>query len=489
MTTTSLITPADPINNPIIANSAEQINQSSSWLTKAVKWLRADDEQEPLFALVKNVLAVVLAILLTAFLFGIPVVWRSFEIWQELGELNNSNNDPYNIPANANSSSSNFAQPSNSSATPAFNSLATPASKIINWTPLTGPQVMTSHNKLCKDKSFSTPLLKFAPFDLINREDKPSKSDVWPTLEGIALLTDDLCAKKGVNNLYVCRSLAVFRHKLEEIDQSTEDVQMALIVPCYQDWVTCADMDETHCHKNEHKAHDHHAQHRVPVMIDKKKDGEMKICVMDSSQDGFLNMSQTDVKNRTPFGCSEQIHAHIRAANLKPQTTYYHTQFKRHHSRVGGCDIFALQDAISYLRMPNFFEEIEKKGECKADPSTYLSRFSGEKGTIDNPYYVTKLPPDFVRLAQSTRQIEDYKTQNARKGVLAYDLNQKLGKKEKEKTFQQKLNRTIIVKNNKSINLSIDYKIDMFRRQILSGLENKNPAELREKINRRLLVA
>lgn len=475
-------TPADPVNNPIISNPPDQIDQSSSWLTRIVKWLRADDEQEPLFALAKNVLAVALIVLLTATLIGIPVAWRSLEIWQELGQLNNNhNNAPSNINTPAISTSpSNPAQPNNLS--------TTPASKIINWTPLTGPQVMTSHNKLCEDKSFKTPLLKFAPFDLIKREDKPSKSDVWPTLEGVALLADDLCAKKGINNLYVCSSLAIFRHKLEEIDQSLEDIQMVLIVPCYQDWVTCDVMDETRCHKKEHKAHDYHAQHRVPVMIDKKKNGDMKICVMCSGQDGFLDMSETDLKNKTAFGCSEQIHAHIRAAKLKPQTTYYHTQFKRHHAPVGGCDTFALQDAISYLRMPNFFEEIEKKGECKTDPNTYLSKFSEEKGTIDNPYYITKLPPDFVRLTQSTRQIEDYKTQNAQRGVLAYDLNQKLGKKEKEKTFQNKLNRTIIIKNNKSINLSIDYKIDTFRRQILSNLANKTPDELHEKINRRLLV-
>lgn len=76
-------------NKTTSMNSIEQhnkLNQSSSWLTKTVKWLRADDEQEPFFALVKNVLALALAILLTVTLIGIPVVWRSFEIWDELDE-------------------------------------------------------------------------------------------------------------------------------------------------------------------------------------------------------------------------------------------------------------------------------------------------------------------------------------------------------------------------------------------------------------------
>ncbi|HEY4831065.1 MAG TPA: hypothetical protein VIH61_00675, partial [Waddliaceae bacterium] len=66
-----------PIHNSLnntMPKPAEQINQSSSWLTRAVKWLRADDEQEPLFALAKNILAIVLGVLLTASLFGILLV-------------------------------------------------------------------------------------------------------------------------------------------------------------------------------------------------------------------------------------------------------------------------------------------------------------------------------------------------------------------------------------------------------------------------------
>ncbi|HEY4831066.1 MAG TPA: hypothetical protein VIH61_00680 [Waddliaceae bacterium] len=456
-----------------IPKPEEQINQSSSWLTRAVKWLRADGEQEPLFALVKNILAIVLAVLLTASLLGIPVVWACYERWQELGELTN----------NAANTPPNFENPDRQ---PNPNNPSTvPASKLSNWKPLTGPQVMTSHNKSLKDKSFDIPLLKFAPIDLTNGE-KPSKSDVWPTLEGIALLAEDLCTKKNVNDLYVCKSLAAFGHKLEEIDRSIEDVHIVLIIPCYQDWLTCDVMDETLCNKNNHKTHDFHAQHRVPVMIDKKKNGEMKICVMCSSLENFVEVSKTFLNKKTGFGCSEQIHAHIRAVNLQSKTTYYYTQFKRHHSHTGGCDTFALQDAISFLRIPNFFEEIEKKGDCKTDPNTYQSKHTSEKGTIDNPYYITRLPPDFVRLTQSTSQIERYKADNVSRGALAYDLNQKLGKK--GKTLQEKLDRTIIKKNNKSINLSVDHKIDSFRKQILNSLENKTPDELHKKINRRLLV-
>ena len=104
MTTNSSIIPADPINNPITSNPTDQINQSSSWLTRQIKWLRADDEQEPLFALAKTALAVFLALLLTISVFGIPVVWRGYEIWQELAELRDNNNNPHNINLNDNNS-------------------------------------------------------------------------------------------------------------------------------------------------------------------------------------------------------------------------------------------------------------------------------------------------------------------------------------------------------------------------------------------------
>jgi hypothetical protein len=474
--------PMVPLENSILPKSTEQINPTSSWLTRTIKWLRADDEQA-MIALAKNILAFVLGILLAATLIGIPVVWVAYEKWEELGELNRKPLNLTNLTAPRPQIQNNDCMKTASS------TWAIPTSKMSNWERLNGPEVMKQHNKSCQDKSFNTPLLKFAPFDLITRE-KPSKVDVWPTLEGIALLADNLCEKKKVSDLYVCKSLATFKYRLEKIDRSTEDVREVLIVPCYQDRVTCPIMDETLCHKEEHQSHDYHAQHKVPVMIEKKKNGELKICVMDSGQDNFMNMSETFLDQRTSFSCSEQIHAHIRAANLKSQTIYYLTKFHRHHSHVGGCDTFALQDAISFLRMPNFFEEIEKKGGRHTNSNTYLSKHTNEEGTIDNPYYVSLLPPDFVRLTQSIRQINDYVRDNKLRGDLAYDLNQKLGKKEKAKTFQQKLGRTTLMAGEgKSYNLSIDYKIDALRKQILNDLATEAPEKIHEKINRRLLLA
>ena len=475
MTPSSLTLPHNSVDNAI-PKPVEQINQSSSWLIKAVKWLRAHDEQTPLIVIAKNALVIFLAILLSVTLIGIPLVWLGYKRWQELGKLRNN---AANTPPNLGNSIPQHPHSNNPS--------AIPASKLAGWVPLTARETMTLHNKACEKTGFSPPLLRPSHFE--------PQEDTWATLEGISLLADNLWKKKGLdrleghNGFYVCQSLKVLQNRLEAIDKTNESTRQVLIVPSQQPGWTCDSKDVTQCSNSQHQNPDYHNQHKVPVMVE-KKDGKIKICVLCSSQEFFLNIPQTYLDDGSKFSCSEQIHAFIRAAKLPQTTTYYHAQHKRHFSDTGACSTFALQDGVSFLRMPDFFEEIEKKGGCIPDSNTYLSQCTGEKGTIDNPYYVRQLPPVFVRLTQSTSRIQKYENDNAEGGDLAYDLNQKLGKK--RHTLKQKLARVSEERgkgsDKKSLNKAIDYKIDMSKRQILKALENKTPDELHEKIRRRLLV-
>lgn len=77
-------TPQQPYLPIPIETLVEQTNDPISWLDKAVKWLRADDEKEPLFVVVKNVLAISLAILLFVSIIGIPVLYYGCGLWHDL---------------------------------------------------------------------------------------------------------------------------------------------------------------------------------------------------------------------------------------------------------------------------------------------------------------------------------------------------------------------------------------------------------------------
>jgi hypothetical protein len=62
----------------------EQTNESACWLDRGIKWLRADDEEDSLFVIVKNILAIALTILLFATVIGIPFVCYGYRVWLEL---------------------------------------------------------------------------------------------------------------------------------------------------------------------------------------------------------------------------------------------------------------------------------------------------------------------------------------------------------------------------------------------------------------------
>lgn len=148
-----------------------------------------------------------------------------------------------------------------------------------------------------------------------------------------------------------------------------------------------------------------------------------------------------------------------------------HSQVPREKSY--GCAVFALQDAIAYLRDPNFFNRIL----C-----------SEEQVHVDEEYkieVITFLPPEHMIGTQSSQLLKDYRNAGG-------EFNQVLlGRK---KTLQDYLNSNEILASNgydlaKSQNHYTTKKLFKYLKLIVRTLETLSPEEVESIIRKTLVTA
>ena len=335
-----------------------------------------------------------------------------------------------------------------------------------HFSKLSPTEVMKAHDEASQKKGGLIPLLKHSPFD--------PKTTIWPTMEGIGLLADYLAQKNELDGLFVCQNMKDFTKRLVEIDSSPQDRREVLIIPPYRHNATCDKKDLSKCTDETHQNHDHHSQHKVSVLIE-KKEGKTKICVVDSTNGDKLDLPKTYLDKGNVFRCSELIHAYIREAKLE-NAEYYYTTVIRQNSRTGGCQIFALRDGVALLRMKDFFEQIEQHGQISK---------TEHDGTLDSPHYIKNLPPEFMKLIQSMKALAAYKTTNA-EGKHGYDLMRKLGKK--QRTLAESVDQHTRLQNGKPINKHIDDRDAKYNSYILERMQKLSKEEIEKRIARRMVA-
>lgn len=187
-------------------------------------------------------------------------------------------------------------------------------------------------------------------------------------MPGVALLAQHLAEKKDVKNLFVASTIEAFSVALRTHLQSQEVFRFAFIVSPSFSGCVLRDYSDCILLKN-------FPQHKVAVVFEKNA-GDVKMAILDSMPVGgqktidpshLTNYNQEDlwdgIEKRGNFNAPELIsRAFFKACeNLNLKSTVYRSHVVR--EETNGDVIFALYDAISFLKNPNFFHEIKSNKE------------------------------------------------------------------------------------------------------------------------------
>jgi hypothetical protein len=297
----------------------------------------------------------------------------------------------------------------------------------------------------------------------------PNNFSMW--MPGVALIASHLTEKKNIEGLFVCQTLEAFSTRLIEIAESNENQRCAFIIGTLQPGFN-------HIYGFERNF----PQHKVTVCVE-KKEGELTIVLLDSEPIPHLNQI-IDPKNLSDdiwkdfdefnkFNNQELAFRAILKAcrQTKTPTRLLHSQVLR--EKAYGCEVFALQDALSYLRDPDFFKRIT----C-----------SEEIVKIDQQYQIeiiTQLPPEYMIGLQSFKLLKDYKL---KVGQSVFD-QPIVGKK---KTFQNYLDENLlpvtIGDKQKSQNHYITKKSFKFLTILIEYLNNLKPDEFKQVVGKTLVT-
>jgi hypothetical protein len=219
----------------------------------------------------------------------------------------------------------------------------------------------------------------------------PAYFSLW--MAGVALIAAYLAEKKHVEGLFVCESLEAFSTRLKEIALNPSNQRCVLIIPTVQPGL---------------RLDPNFPQHKVAVCIE-KKEGKLTIALLESEPLPGVNKDidpthLTDniwEKLDDPYGFNNQelaFRAILKACrHAKIQARLFHSEAER--QKTYGCEVFAIQDALSFLEDPDFFSRIvcsDKK--IKVDEEFQIER-------------IIRLPPENMRGVQSFKLFEDYKAQ------------------------------------------------------------------------------
>ena len=298
----------------------------------------------------------------------------------------------------------------------------------------------------------------------------PGNFSMW--MSGVALVAAYLAEKKKIEGLYVCESLESLSAQINQINLNPANQRYAFVVGAFQSGF-----------KNQFPIgfEPNFPQHKVTVCVE-KKDGQLTIALLDAQPEpGFnkdiLPQNLTDklwsgYNQWGKFNCQELVFRAILNAcrDSNCQARLLHSQALRQKSY--GCEVFALQDALAYLRDPDFFSKIE----CSKEKTI----------RIDHQYeieVITTLPPEYMIGTQSSEIIKKY-----REGGGQFDKVLP-GKK---KTLQNYLDASLVEVTDenakkKTQNHYITKKSFKYLNFALLALQYLNQSEIENIINKTLI--
>lgn len=290
----------------------------------------------------------------------------------------------------------------------------------------------------------------------------PGEFGVW--MPGTALVGAYLAGKRKLKGLIVCNTLDAFQSKLTEVVNSPGDQRAAFIIPTFKGGS-----------QNSGKGFvPNFAQHKVPIVLE-KIGNELHIACLDgqpTGQNRDINPSHVqcdkpwdDWKVRDAFNSQELAFRAITKAALPANTHLYYTTVVREGNY--GCAVFALRDAVAFLRDPQFFQKIQVGDDV-------VQLHNGMK--IKR---ITELPAAHVIGAQSSSTIESFLSKHTEAKDLAIPG--------KNKTLTDYLKKNRVEVKGRLQNHYITRKMFKYNEIVLQAMERLTPAEINQAIQSTLV--
>lgn len=214
-------------------------------------------------------------------------------------------------------------------------------------------------------------------------------------IPGVALLAARLMEKKELTNLYVAKTMEAFMAALKTQVCTQEIFRAAYIIsPSFSGCPVPKNFP----------------QHKLAVVIEKTTT-RLKTAILDPMPVGNqanFNPDHLDIDNSTDIWSGFEAKGNFNALELISRAVVKSCAnsdifIESYYSKVirqtaHGCAIFAIYDAIAYLKNPLFFQQIE----CEAEILEVKSKTFSMQGII-------ALPPAHMRATQSLTTLQTYK--------------------------------------------------------------------------------
>jgi hypothetical protein len=282
-------------------------------------------------------------------------------------------------------------------------------------------------------------------------------------MAGVAIIASYLRQKKGLNNLFVCKSQEAFQKKLDEISRLKGDTRVALVM---SDW---PEVDEDDDKKDgEYGAV---TVHKIAICIE-KTGPQIKIAILDPMADKEYVISPfqvlappKDLKYIILDGIGYPLWYIFHSSLNMKNTSIYYSPIKRQRT-FNGCETFALTDGVAFLRDPQFFEKVQTK--------TVLIQ---EKGLQLKLHRIESLPPAFMAGTQSLKLLDDY-----------YEKNLKSQDPKEMEELKRKVKKNLVEVNGKLQNHYNDKKSIKYHLITIAALEAISTNELQQSVRETLLT-
>lgn len=283
-------------------------------------------------------------------------------------------------------------------------------------------------------------------------------------MRGIAVAASHLIEKHQLpkDRMFVCQHLEAMKDKISEIASSSQEGRYALVVP------------HSGGLNNKFTPLDY-PQHKVALCIEKTKDGILRIALLDAEPiegNDSINPNHLpdpmDLKTHKQVNTPEAIFATILQANFgncKLDFSFSRVIREKHY----GCESFALEDCVNFLKRDSFFSDIHYDG----GKVLHLSNKIDIKA-------INKLPTEFMAGTQSMQIIDQYCKTYAEEINLSFPLKP-------NKNLKQSLAKYRANQGDKSQNHRMTWKTYKNMRRVMNAMHFLSKNEIDQLIEKVLL--
>jgi len=217
-------------------------------------------------------------------------------------------------------------------------------------------------------------------------------------MPGVAIVASYLRERKALDNLFVCKSLEAFQKKLEEVSLLEGNTRLALVL------TDRPEVEKT----NDKKDGEYGAVtiHKLAICIE-KSGPQIKIAVLDPMADKEdvispfqVHAATKDLKYIYLDGIGYPLWYLFHSSLDMTNTTIYYSMIKRQRTYIG-CETFALNDGVAFLRDPHFFEKLQARKVVIKEGDAQLIL-----------HKIESLPPAFMTGTQSLKLLNKYFEKN-----------------------------------------------------------------------------